>query len=926
MSVDKFRFVSPGIFTAEIDDSRLPAIPAAIGPVVIGRTLKGPAMRPVQVQSIQELERVFGAPHNGKGGGSGDVWREGSQMAPTYATYAAKAFLRNSGPVTVVRTIPTQHNNAASNSAAKAGWAITKADGATVATNAGAWGLFVAPASGTTITGEARLAAVFYTTGSAPGLIGQSLNGAYEGTTVKPLQNAFLKASGKVFTLAISGSVSERIEFDPCDSTSAKFIRKAFNTDPTRINLAVTPTSLVKSYFLGETFEGFVKEGVAGADQYVGMVAKLSQNHDHNHNNQAAASGWVVSQHAGPTGSFVTNSAGEYPVEKLFRFKTLTGGDWEQANIKISIENIRASTNTAENPYGTFDVVVRNLFETNTSNALERFQGVDLNPNSDSYIARVIGDLDTTWSYADERYIMVPGTLYANNSAYIKVETSDVVKNGAGTLLPYGFYGPPRYQSVTFSKNDTVTKEYLAASGITAMISASLVGDSGSYAIGSTTTGVSLTFPAISLKASNGATTLSRFRFGLTADKATNGDLKDILSVVNATYFPAYYEPAISSSYSAFFSLDDVIVTGSNKESATWAAGNRYNSGSYTTANVVLDYVNDFDLPLFGGSSGNNVLVKESVINNKLIGASGYQTAQTNCAINTLDIAIKAVSDPEVVEMNVLTIPGVQKSVITSKVIEACENRADALAIVDLDGDYVAPYEGTAEVAASTTLVVSNLKNRLINSSYACSYFPAVFSAGEGIYLPASVAALGVMGGTEKNAALWFAPAGFNRGGLNINNAGIGVSRTALGLTSRERDSLYQTNINPIATFPAEGVVIFGQKTLQTTPSALDRINVRRLLIYVKKQISRSATQVLFDPNVEVTWKRFKSAVEPFLAGVKSGYGLDDFRVELDERTTTADLVDRNVMYAKILLKPTRTIEFIALDFVVKNSGASFDD
>jgi hypothetical protein len=925
MSVDKFRFVSPGIFTAEIDDSRLPAIPAAIGPVVIGRTLKGPAMRPVQVQSIQELERVFGAPHNGKGGGSGDVWREGSLMAPTYATYAAKAFLRNSGPVTLVRTIPTQHDAAASNSAAKAGWAITKADGTTVAGNAGAWGLFVAPASGTTITGDARLAAVFYTTASAPGLVGASLNGNYEGTTAKPLQNAFVKADGKVFTLIISGSSSETVQFHPTDSSDAKFIRRAFNTDPTRINNDVTATPLVKSYFLGETFEGFVKEGVGEATQLVGLIAKLPESSDHKHNNQAAASGWVVSQHAGPTGSFVTNSAGEYPVEKLFRFKTLTGGDWEQANIKISIENIRASTNTSENPYGTFDVVVRNLFETNTSNALERFQGVDLNPNSDNYIAKVIGDLDTRWDYSAERYVDVVGTTYTNNSAYIKVEVSDVVKNGAGTLLPYGFYGPPRYSSISVAKNVTVTKDYVAASGITGMISASLVSDSGSYALGSSTTSISLTFPSISLKATNGATTLSRFRFGLVAEKATNGDLKDILSAPNATY-AGLYEPAISSSYSTFFSLDDVIVTGSNQETATWASGNRYNSGSYTTAKTVLDYVNDFDLPLFGGASGYNVLVKESVINNELIGAAGYQTAQTNCAINTLDVALKAVSDPEVVEMNVLAVPGVQKTVITNKVIEICENRADTLAIVDLEGDYKPSYEAKVEVAASAASAVTNIKNRLLNTSYACSYFPAVFSAAEGIYLPSSVAALGVMGGTEKNAALWFAPAGFNRGGLNVGNAGIAISRTAVGLTSRERDSLYQSNINPIATFPAEGVVIFGQKTLQTTPSALDRINVRRLLIYVKKQISRYATQVLFDPNVEVTWKRFKSAVEPFLAGVKSGYGLDDFRVELDERTTTADLVDRNVMYAKILLKPTRTIEFIALDFVVKNSGASFDD
>ena len=133
-------------------------------------------------------------------------------------------------------------------------------------------------------------------------------------------------------------------------------------------------------------------------------------------------------------------------------------------------------------------------------------------------------------------------------------------------------------------------------------------------------------------------------------------------------------------------------------------------------------------------------------------------------------------------------------------------------------------------------------------------------------------------------------------------------------------------NINPIATFPQEGVVIFGQKTLQSTPSALDRVNVRRLLNFLKKQISRAATRVLFEPNVERTWNSFKSVVDPFLLSVKNAYGLSDARVILDSSTTTADLVDRNIMYCKIYVKPTRAIEYVAIDFVVTNSGAAFTE
>jgi hypothetical protein len=141
-----------------------------------------------------------------------------------------------------------------------------------------------------------------------------------------------------------------------------------------------------------------------------------------------------------------------------------------------------------------------------------------------------------------------------------------------------------------------------------------------------------------------------------------------------------------------------------------------------------------------------------------------------------------------------------------------------------------------------------------------------------------------------------------------------------------ERDDLYENNINPIATFPHEGIVVFGQKTLQATPSALDRINVRRLLVYLKKEISRMSAQVLFDNNLPATWNRFTSLVNPFLGSVQTRFGLEDYKIILDETTTTPDLVDRNIMYAKIYIKPARAIEFIAVDFIITKSGASFED
>jgi len=188
------------------------------------------------------------------------------------------------------------------------------------------------------------------------------------------------------------------------------------------------------------------------------------------------------------------------------------------------------------------------------------------------------------------------------------------------------------------------------------------------------------------------------------------------------------------------------------------------------------------------------------------------------------------------------------------------------------------------------------------------------------------IVALGTMASSEARSEIWFAPAGFTRGGLTEGSAGLPVTAVRDRLTSKDRDELYAANVNPIATFPAEGIVIFGQKTLQVVPSALDRINVRRLMIYVKKEISKMAATTLFEPNVRQTWNNFYVKVEPFLRSVKLRLGLQDFKVILDETTTTPELIDRNIMYAKILLKPTRAIEFIAIDFVITDSGASFED
>jgi phage tail sheath protein FI len=179
---------------------------------------------------------------------------------------------------------------------------------------------------------------------------------------------------------------------------------------------------------------------------------------------------------------------------------------------------------------------------------------------------------------------------------------------------------------------------------------------------------------------------------------------------------------------------------------------------------------------------------------------------------------------------------------------------------------------------------------------------------------------------SDRVAFPWFAPAGLNRGGLNRDSIGFDVLMPVERLTAENRDDLYENRINPIASFPGQGHVIWGQKTLQLKSSALDRINVRRLMIKAKKLIASAVKFLVFEPNNAATQTRFRQLVNPILADIQQKQGLEHFRVVMDETTNTPDLIDRNIMAGKIFLVPTRAAEFISLDFVISPSGATFED
>ena len=936
MPASSFKFVSPGVFVNEIDNSQLPQELLGVGPTIIGRFEKGPAMRPVRLGSMSEFVEIFGNPIAGKSGT--DIWRYGNYTSPSYASYAVQAWLRNNNSINIIRLLGNQNPNATAGTlgaGGAAGWELT-ADYNSTDNGGGAYGLFVMPSGAVAASVEGTLAAVWYVqTGSI------SLTGTLAGTsTALRGNNALISANSSNYSeykcIVVDGSgTSTTLTFN-FNPDSDKYIRSVFNTNPILTNTNSTTSTSRRSYWLGETYDRSFLD-VAGTGSTLAFIAPLTDGTKnlakHRFGMQPAKTGWIFSQDLG-----VATSYNPTTMQKLFRLVAIDSGEWESKNLKISIDDVKAPTNDFVD-YGTFSLVVRVASDTDSNQkVLERYVGLNLNPASPNYIGRRIGDRYIVWDYTEKRYVEYGN--YTNVSKFIRVEMNEDVENGNvdPTYLPFGFYGPPRFKSFTVNSSSAGN---VVPTNVPVSASARSLAASGQLLQFGMNLTASIKFPALPLRvsASTGLSDPTRAFFGVTNEEkyASIHDESYVDHVRTAVAdFTGYdVENSNYQEYSFFFTLDDVSGAAATSTGFVYVSGSRTAGTSWTAISGGYRYIleqryDGFTLPLVGGFDGLEITDSDPFRNSKLSG----KTVVNDYSYNTLIRGIDTVADPETVVTDIITVPGVTNSAITDYVLSTCENRGDALALIDLPNIYIPEHENAnlsqAARRGSVTQTVSDLKARSINSSYGATYYPWVQIRDtindQNVWVPPSVVALGALSYGQKSQALWFAPAGFTRGGLSEGRGGVPVLAVSQRLNSRERDSLYEASINPIAQFPAEGIVIFGQKTLQVTPSALDRINVRRLLIYLKREISIISSRLLFDQNVEVTWNRFLGQVNPFLESIKSNLGLTDYRVILDETTTTPDLVDRNVMYAKIYLKPARAIEFIALDFVVTNSGASFAD
>lgn len=564
--------------------------------------------------------------------------------------------------------------------------------------------------------------------------------------------------------------------------------------------------------------------------------------------------------------------------QNLFRFVAQGHGADTNTAYKISIINTLLPGDDAATPYGTFTVLVREHGDTDQRpSVLETFVGCNLDPDSVNYICRKIGDRyavvnsDNTITYAGN---------YANASKYVYVEvTADVANKGIpAAYRPSGFtaYNQPISGNVncpavvytTNSGSKTTRNPFTEINGF--------------YN--------TKAYYGFDYSGYDNSNYLKPIPAGATAGVNVNFNLDNCFFHPSATRTDAR-----STGFTASFSI----------------------SGS-TLKGLDISNVLKFNVALQGGFDGMDIAAPKNVgsaITN--VNVSGFDcSTSTSSGSAAYFKALGIIGNGEEFDINLIVTPGPNATdhpAVIQKVVEVAEDRGDTFAIID-------------PVKQGQTLgdAIGAIGRASLDTNYAACYWPWVkiidITRNKPVWVPPSAVLPGVLAYNDTVSFEWFAPAGLNRGGI------VEAVDVEQKLTFSQRDVLYENKINPLATFPNQGVCVWGQKTLQSKPSALDRINVRRLMISLKKYIASATRYLVFENNTTETRQRFLNIVNPYLERVKSRQGLYAFRVVMDETNNTPDVIDRNQMYGQIFLQPAKSSEFIILDFNILPTGASFEN
>ena len=678
---------------------------------------------------------------------------------------------------------------------------------------------------------------------------------------------------------------------------------------------------------------------------------------------------WVMSQKFGS----------DY--KNLFKVHAIDDGENGSNHFRIQVENLK--NGKLDNSFGQFDLLVKRIIPPDgvppsEDSAIETYNGVNLDPSSDNYIARRIGDYSIYYDFdkmAGNQRVVVEGT-HPNVSRFIRVQMhSDVTnRNIDKSSLPTGYRGP--FHLLT-SGSSIFTLD-------AACQATSYGGDARYIKSGSTTGRFNMinTPPNpqrqnISIGTDPSREVNSKLPWGFqfeSLDSATEPNRNsnvDERVMAFTKYYPHFQTlnkaawqgdnaGALDSAGSVYdsdrfnqnvFTMERIQIhtksTSDVVDSKEWAfAAYRRNgklSGSLRKEDGTYDqgrFLNvskDFDdpaatkflkftFPMQGGFDGVNIFDKEKSKLSNLAAVREMDDENQGQAdgptVRTYMKALDVMAEKSDVDVQILAVPGIRETKVTDHALTKTEERFDAIYIMDIEERDAMNNAVTASNLQNVSVgnTVDNFKSRVLDSSFGAAYFPDVLVTDPttltNVRCAPSVAVIGAFAHNDKVAYPWYAPAGFTRGALKrVVQATVNLSRGNL-------DSLYDADINPITKFPtSEGVVVFGQKTLLAVASSLDRVNVRRLLIDIRRKVRRIADTFLFEPNREDTLARFSAAVNPVLTRIQQQQGLDRFKVIIDTTTTTQADVENNTIRGKIFLQPTRSIEFISLDFVVTNNG-----
>jgi hypothetical protein len=691
------------------------------------------------------------------------------------------------------------------------------------------------------------------------------------GATDAVMSNTTNIASDPLESFTINGTASNGNTFSydvSMDRTKKNFLPRVFGS-----STQDKETELWVEEIYTNVLEDLIsKNQVRGLDVTFNSISGTSTNNlsDYKEQWKSASTPWVLSELKG-TGSNAT-------LQRLFRFVTISDGNAANQDVKFSIINIKPDDKT-------FDIVVRNFNDTDANPSIvEKFSNVSMDSSATGFIARKIGTTDGE---------------YPLRSKYIMVELYDDQDPDLANHFPAGFEGvlnrtyigsrtslAPKIEYKTEYTDFNTSKLRKTYLGLNSEI------------------GVDQDFFDYKGKnaVNNGVFTGKTDGFHL--DVNANGATVDLGN--------DSYVPTLQVGVSAFTS--DAGLVGGPYEKLAARKFTFTSFGGWDGWDEYRTQRTNGDRYTKTGSRGSIGLTNGTF--------STYVTSEGDDGITSdyyayLD-GIYTYNNPEAVNINVFATPGIDLrdniSLIENAVDMVEVDRADSLYVIttpdtDADGQALTPSEA-----------VDIIEDSGIDSNYSATYWPWLqmndTENNRYVWLPPTLEVMRNIALTDNVAFPWFAAAGLNRGTTNAIKA-----RVKLKLD--DRDDLYEGRINPMATFSDVGVVIFGNKTLQVKETALNRINVRRLLLQARKLISAVSIRLLFEQNDDVVRNQFLSLVNPILDNIRKERGLTDFRVVLDD---TPESIDRNELNGRIFIKPTRSLEFISIEFNITNTGASFDD